>query len=284
MRFFIKLTSALIVLSIFSFACSSSHQIACPDYSKNPKLRHTPAQAYKQTNYKPPKVKHKHKMGRVRTTSKQISSPNTQLRTNKEIEANAVQVPTMANVIQPADQSSTSVQSALEDINPEIGLSTGNGNIAELAESSDFKKLKFSAENAEIKASSAYEQTQTIVYEQSSVEGVDDASVNPPIVVKSRKEKRQVLRNMKRSINNYIEAEPGGEAKPVTGFAVAALVLGIVSLFVFPFVAGPLSIIFGGIALKRANSNPNKEGRGMAIAGLVCGIVGTVGGLILLFI
>lgn len=57
------------------------------------------------------------------------------------------------------------------------------------------------------------------------------------------------------------------------------LVLGIVSLFFIPFVTGTLAIIFGGIALHRASTNPNKQGRGLAIAGLVTGIVGFVGGL-----
>jgi Domain of unknown function (DUF4190) len=63
------------------------------------------------------------------------------------------------------------------------------------------------------------------------------------------------------------------------GFSVAALVLGICGLFfgwlwVIPPVLG---VVFGGVSLHRINQSNNwKSGRGMAIAGLTCGIVGTV--------
>lgn len=58
------------------------------------------------------------------------------------------------------------------------------------------------------------------------------------------------------------------------GLAIASMVLGIVSLVFFCFVyicipCGLISIILGGVAL--ANKKP---GKGMAIAGLVCSIVG----------
>ncbi len=53
------------------------------------------------------------------------------------------------------------------------------------------------------------------------------------------------------------------------GFAIASLVLGIVSFFCFAIIAGPLAIIFGAIAR-------NKGQGGMATAGLICGIIGLV--------
>lgn len=59
------------------------------------------------------------------------------------------------------------------------------------------------------------------------------------------------------------------------GMSIAALVCGIVGLFVGGLILGPLAIIFGAIGMKRG-------GRGMAIAGLICGIVATVGALIFL--
>ncbi len=61
------------------------------------------------------------------------------------------------------------------------------------------------------------------------------------------------------------------------GKSIAAMVLGIVSI-VLPyigFIIGILAIIFSAISLKEIKRT-GEQGRGMAIAGLVCGIVGTV--------
>jgi hypothetical protein len=61
------------------------------------------------------------------------------------------------------------------------------------------------------------------------------------------------------------------------GLAVASLVLGILSLLMFftvvpPFIMGGLAVIFGILGLSKAKQGaPNK---GLAIAGLVCGIAG----------
>lgn len=72
----------------------------------------------------------------------------------------------------------------------------------------------------------------------------------------------------------------------VSGFAITALVLGCVGsilgwLYVIPPV---LAIIFGGLAIhKIQNSNGWLTGKGMAIAGLVLGVVFTaIYGLIFL--
>ncbi|MCL2150111.1 MAG: DUF4190 domain-containing protein [Dehalococcoidia bacterium] len=59
-------------------------------------------------------------------------------------------------------------------------------------------------------------------------------------------------------------------ARRTNGFAIAALVLGLVGM-------SPLAIIFGVLSLKQIGQDPNLDGRGMAIAGLVLGILGTIG-------
>ena len=60
-------------------------------------------------------------------------------------------------------------------------------------------------------------------------------------------------------------------AVPRTGLAVATLVVGIAGLVVCPLV-GFIAIVTGIIALTRASNEPHRYGgRGMAIAGLVCG-------------
>ena len=57
-----------------------------------------------------------------------------------------------------------------------------------------------------------------------------------------------------------------------SGFAITALVMGILGFLVF----GPLAIlaiIFGAIGISQANKDPNVKGKGMAVTGLVLGIV-----------
>ena len=68
------------------------------------------------------------------------------------------------------------------------------------------------------------------------------------------------------------------------GYAVTALVLGLVSLFLswFPgvdWVLGALAIIFGAVGISTARRRGG-AGRGMAIAGLVLGVVTAVLGII----
>lgn len=71
------------------------------------------------------------------------------------------------------------------------------------------------------------------------------------------------------------------EKKPTSGLAVASLVTGIIAivssfvpllnLLSFPFVI--LAIVFGGIGIWQA-AKGTKAGKGIAIAGLVCGVLG----------
>lgn len=72
---------------------------------------------------------------------------------------------------------------------------------------------------------------------------------------------------------------PTAPAAPIlprstSGKAIAALVLGLCGLFVLPIVCSVLAIVFGALALGEIQAAPLLNGRGMAITGLVCGIVG----------
>ncbi len=67
------------------------------------------------------------------------------------------------------------------------------------------------------------------------------------------------------------------------GMAVAAMVLGIAS-FVFWICCIP-AIILGIVSLNQIKNNPEMEGKGMAMAGLICGgIVLILGILVVIFI
>ncbi|MGV9255576.1 DUF4190 domain-containing protein [Streptomyces sp. NPDC003697] len=57
------------------------------------------------------------------------------------------------------------------------------------------------------------------------------------------------------------------------GLAVASLVCGIIGLFLFNIVLGPIAIVLGFVGLRQASA---KGGGGMAKAGIVLGIVDLV--------
>ncbi|MEO5960473.1 MAG: DUF4190 domain-containing protein [Opitutaceae bacterium] len=60
---------------------------------------------------------------------------------------------------------------------------------------------------------------------------------------------------------------------PTSGFALASMILGIVSLVggFFLFVPPILAVVFGHVSLSQTKKNPALRGRGMGIAGLVMG-------------
>jgi hypothetical protein len=59
-------------------------------------------------------------------------------------------------------------------------------------------------------------------------------------------------------------------ARPTNGLAIASMVLGILWIY---WVGSILAVIFGAIAIRQARDR-NESGSGMAIAGLVLGLVG----------
>ncbi|MET3987461.1 DUF4190 domain-containing protein [Streptomyces sp. PvR034] len=79
---------------------------------------------------------------------------------------------------------------------------------------------------------------------------------------------------------------PGGYAAPRNGFGVTALVLGILSVVgcitsVFAVVMGVIAVVFGVLGRQRATRG-EANNAGMALAGMILGIVGIVlGGLML---
>lgn len=76
-----------------------------------------------------------------------------------------------------------------------------------------------------------------------------------------------------------------GVIRSTSGHAIASLVMGIVGFFVLGIILGTLAIIFGGIGLYRIHDEPNYyTGRGLAIAGIILGIIGIPIKLFLLLI
>lgn len=71
-------------------------------------------------------------------------------------------------------------------------------------------------------------------------------------------------------------SQPGFQGPPQSsGKATAALVLGLVGLFLCPLICSILAIVFGKQAMDEIDQNPGMTGRGSAKAGFILGIVGT---------
>ena len=68
--------------------------------------------------------------------------------------------------------------------------------------------------------------------------------------------------------------------KTTSKSSLASMILGIVGLVfiwvpIFGLISALPGIVFGGIGLYKTNRDPYLSGRGFAITGLVCGIIGT---------
>ena len=73
------------------------------------------------------------------------------------------------------------------------------------------------------------------------------------------------------SLNSVTSPVSGGGK----GMSIAAMVCGIVGLFIGGIILGPLAIVFGAIGMKR-------DGRGMAITGLITGIIASLWSILII--
>lgn len=86
----------------------------------------------------------------------------------------------------------------------------------------------------------------------------------------------QVCSNCGAFTNAPAQPYYNAQTVPGKGLAIASLVLGIISLFLFPIVTGTLGIILGVVAKNKGCSS------GLATGGIVCGIIGVAFWLIML--
>ena len=82
--------------------------------------------------------------------------------------------------------------------------------------------------------------------------------------------------------NTPFQPPPAGAAGPSSGLAIGSLISGILScICCFPILTGPLGIILGVIAKKKADENPAEyAGRGLAMGGIITGAIGILLGVI----
>ena len=110
-------------------------------------------------------------------------------------------------------------------------------------------------------------------------------------IVMNRPKGKTTGREVLNSCNfKNVTMEPVNEIEPITdkenetnddvktsGFAIAALVCGIVALFstlIGSLILATLAVVFGLIAINKISKNPTKfKGKGMAWAGYIIGLV-----------
>ncbi|WP_020133051.1 DUF4190 domain-containing protein [Streptomyces sp. 303MFCol5.2] len=80
-------------------------------------------------------------------------------------------------------------------------------------------------------------------------------------------------------MTSYGSSSTASSGSRADGLAIASLCCGIVGLFILNIVLGPLAIVFGAAARRRAAV---RNGAGMAQAGIILGIVDVVLWIVLL--
>ncbi|MCK8485831.1 DUF4190 domain-containing protein [Paenibacillus sp. MBLB2552] len=86
------------------------------------------------------------------------------------------------------------------------------------------------------------------------------------------------------TFNQYPPSAPPAPAK-TNGKSIVSLVLGILSIVIpyVGFILGIVAIVFSSLSFKEIKRT-GEQGKGLSVAGLVCGIVGTVlYGIIIVF-
>jgi len=64
---------------------------------------------------------------------------------------------------------------------------------------------------------------------------------------------------------------PSSPPRPTSGYAIISLVCGILGWILFPLIGSLAAIIFGHMARAEISREPDKDGDGMAVAGLILG-------------
>ena len=135
----------------------------------------------------------------------------------------------------------------------------------------------FESERTLIQPQNQVVQNQPIVPHQPIVPPQQPAAPPPVVIVNTPPNINDAYRNNHPEPvidrGGYNHSPPPSESKG-NGFGAAALVCGLVGLFLFPIILGILAIIFGGAALSR-----KEKTKGLGVAGLVLGIINVILGI-----
>ena len=102
-------------------------------------------------------------------------------------------------------------------------------------------------------------------------------TVDPVLLKDLKKEFKANRKVVKENIINTNSLDGDVGEPKVHWAALTGMICGILGLLVTPFLFASLGIIFGGIGLSKIKKNPEKyKGKGMAVTGLVTGIIAVV--------
>lgn len=138
----------------------------------------------------------------------------------------------------------------------------------EIAKTPEIQKQQPTAENtAEVNESPAVESK---LFSSNSAKHVEKKLDN------SRKHKVNFPLTIHSPAKLLFGSKSSDGERRTDGISIAAMICGILSFFVpvVGLVLAILAIVFGGIGIGRTNRNPELKGRGMAITGLILGILG----------
>ncbi len=119
---------------------------------------------------------------------------------------------------------------------------------------------------------------QDVVAKQTVQSGTSD-KINAPEtatrVQQTPRIKRKVLKETLREMKKETRDEGAPNEEPTVHWAaIVGLITGILGFFIAALFFGLCAVVFSAIALSAIKNNPEKyKGKGMAIAGLVCGIL-----------
>lgn len=244
MKNFILKASLYLIAFFLIASCTQYKQVACPDFSKN--------RSYTTDSKRKNFEKHNYK-------TKQISFRNKKRKNTKDL-----------HIASSEQKNSSRINNEIPNENP-FSINPINKDILETKQL-DNKKNNQNEKPEDNNLLASSDKNIVVLKKQNIIPAAKiENNINPDELIISRKEKKEFKKNFKKDLNELKKNLK--EDKPAQGMAIASLVLGILGLFIFGFIAGILAIIFGGIALKRIKANPDQPGRGLAIAGLILGII-----------
>jgi hypothetical protein len=246
----------VIIAGVFLISsCSTYNEVACPDFRNNRNY----SKKYLANNKLKRNLHKNHSVKRDNYNAFRINNQNKyKTRNSKDYTINA-------------DKTYTPEDDQIKS-NPgitEFQIPAGRDEKFDLvAESGNRSSLK---ESPSVPLSPNIEIRNNISYSVDSKEDLSDLT---------KKEQRQIVKpykkELKSAVKSYVQSRSGQQQKSALGFAIASIVCGIIGLFVAGFILGILAIIFGGIALKRIRMNPSLQGRGLAITGMVLGLIDVI--------
>tara|TARA_B110000902_G_scaffold235953_1_gene281676 strand:+ start:347 stop:1009 length:663 start_codon:yes stop_codon:yes gene_type:complete len=121
------------------------------------------------------------------------------------------------------------------------------------------------------------EKSKLITSNQNSIEKKNDIALEAFHKEELRTQIKNLQKVVKESTNNIKSVDGEGEEPKVHWAALTGMICGILGLLITPFLFATLGVIFGGIGLSKIKKNPEKyKGKGMAVTGLVTGIIAIV--------